>query len=141
MQTFHSYGAIGLGDLVSSTSFLFTHELKEDSHIIFHIPKIKYDSRGYEQRLTAVLDLFENPLYTITYEFDDSDIVVGEIDDTRVKTGGPGISQAFGHFMKIPNMNQYKFIYRHDTWCTKHLYWPSKKKWEANQNGKYSRND
>ena len=135
MQTFHSYGAIGLGDCVASTSFLFTYELKENSHIIFYIPKIKYDSRGYEQRLTAVLDLFENPLYTLTYEFDDSDIVVREINDTKVNSGGPRIKQAFGHFMKIPNKNQYKFIYRHETRCTEHLYWPSKKKWAANQNG------
>lgn len=146
MQTFHSYGKIGLGDLVASTSFLFTHELREDSHIIFHIPKIKYDCTGYEQqrqqnysnagssRITAVLDLLENPLYTLTYEFDDSDIVARDINYIRPSTVA-SIHQSFDHYMKLPNKNQYKFIFRHETRCTEHLYWPSKKQWEANLNG------
>ena len=132
MQIFHSYGAIGLGDFVSSTSFLLTYELKEDSHVVFHIPKIKYDDRGYEQRVIAAIDLFEKPPYTLTYEFDNSNIF---IDETSVRPSGPGISQSFSHFMKMPNRNQYKFIYRHETRCTEHIYWPSKKKWLADQNG------
>ena len=143
MQTFHSYGQIGLGDFVSSTSFLFTHNLREDSHIIFHIPKnCGYGSPQIQNymntgpsRLTAVLELFENPLHTLTYEFDDSDIVVRGINDTLPYSSGPKVWQAFDHFIKIPNWNQYQFIFRHDTMCTEHLYWPSKKKWEANQNG------
>lgn len=132
MQIFHSYGAIGLGDFVSSTSFLFTYELKADSHIVFHIPKIKYDSRGYEKRITAALSLFENPLYTLTYEFDNSE---DDLYTEQIRPSGPGLTKAFNSFIKLPNKNQYKFIYRHETRCTEHLYWPSKKKWEANQNG------
>jgi len=37
--------------------------------------------------------------------------------------------------MKMPNRNQSKFIYRHETRCTEHVYWPSTKKWLADQNG------
>lgn len=143
MQTFHSYGQVGLGDFVSSTSSLFTHELKEDSHIIFHIPKnsgygppvIQKFINSAPSRLEKILDLFENPLYNLTYEFDDSDIVVGEINVPKISLNAPGLDQAFRHYMKIPNKNQYKFIHRHAIRCTQHLYWPSKKKWQANQNG------
>jgi hypothetical protein len=132
MKLIHSYGAIGLGDFVSSTSFLFTYEIKEDSHIIFHVPKIKYDSRGYEQRVIAVLNFLKNTPYNLTYEFDNSDIVTG---DNGVRPSGPNIGTSFAHFMKITNKTQCKFVYRHGTRCTEHVYWPSKIKWEANQDG------
>ena len=131
MQIFHSYGSSGLGDFVSSTSFFLTTILKEDSHIVFHIPKSK---RGYETRVSAVISMFEDIPHNVTYEFDNSGSAGTGFDD------GEGVSskhcvRAFLDFNKLPNKNQYKFLYRHDSASTNHSYWPSKKKWEANNNG------
>lgn len=131
MQIFHSYGPSGMGDFVASTSFFLTHKLKEDSHIIFHIP---IENRKYEQRVSAVIEMFENVPYKLTYEFDNSGSAGVGVDD------GAGLSSkrclsSFADFNKIPNKNKYQFIYRHDIASSEHHYWPSKKKWEANQNG------
>lgn len=131
MQIFHSYGPSGMGDFIASTSFFLTYKLKEDSHIIFHIPTT---NRGYELRVAAVISMFENIPYNVTYEFDNSGSSGTGFND------GEGLSSkycllAFTAFNKIPNKNKCNFIYRHDTASTEHLYWPSKKKWEANQNG------
>jgi hypothetical protein len=131
MQIFHSYGPSGMGDFVASTSFFLRFKLKEDSHIVFHIPK---ENRGYEQRITSVIKMFEDAPYNLTYEFDNSGSAGVGYDD------GAGLSSkhcvsSFADFYKNPNKNKYKFIYRHDSASTEHQYWPSKTKWEANQNG------
>lgn len=131
MQIFHSYGPSGLGDFVSSTSFFLTNNLKENSHIVFHIPT---KNRGYESRVTAVISMFEDIPYRLTYEFDNSGSSGSGFDD------GEGVSSkycmsAFSNFNKLENKQQCKFVYRHDTTSANHQYWPSKKKWEANLNG------
>lgn len=131
MQIFHSYGPSGLGDFVASTSFFITNKLTEDSHIVFHVPT---ENRGYESRVDVVMSMFKDIPYIITYEFDNSGSAGAGIDD------GAGLSSkhcisSFVDFNKIPNKKQYKFLYRHDTASTNHLYWPSKKKWLANIDG------
>lgn len=131
MQIFHSYGPSGMGDFVASTSFFLTHKLNEDAHIVFHIPTT---NRGYELRIAAVISMFENIPYNVTYEFDNSGSSGVGLHD------GDGVSSkyclsAFSDFNKITNKNQYKFIYRHESFSTQHRYWPSKIKWEANKNG------
>lgn len=119
MQIFHSYGESGLGDFVSSTSFFLTHHFHEDSHIVFHLP---IEKRQYEQRICDVMSMWENIPYKLTYEFDCSG-------------AHRPISKAHNEFIKISNFKQYKFLYRHDVICTKHLYWPCIKKWKANNQG------